>query len=665
VHTRRILAPLLAWTAGILLLAALWLHGGDYYRLGLTGDEARFDHPLHAALRASGSWGHLLGLLGGVLILANLAYLLRRHVPALRRAGSLRGWMAMHVATGLLGTSILAFHSTFSASNAYHQAALGALLLLAFTGLAGRFLYAFVPHNARGEELSIDELVSRVIAAGERDPAAIAARVDRSNRLRGVLSGWRAIHRPLAMIMTTAACVHVVVASLVTWTEIDVYAEAGWYAVAGTTAVLGSSFLLLEVALVRRRRKRARHDLARRIQAELAGLHLPPSLHPVIDLDRCMGSAACIAACPEGTILGFVDGAARLLEGANCIGHGRCAAECPMSAITLVFGTAQRGVDIPNVSSDFESAVPGLYLTGEIGGMGLIRNAVIQSTQAVRHLAARRPRGEGDELDLVVVGAGPAGLTAALAARQAGLRCEVLDQETAGGAILHYPRHKVVMTMPFELPGHGKVTASTISKEELLELFDGACRRAGVSVHQGEGVQAVTRDGPGFVVRTTRRTLRARTVLLCIGRRGSPQTLGVPGEELPTVTYRLLDPAPFGGHHVLVVGGGDSAVEACLALADAGAHPTLSYRQQTLSRPKPANRERFAAAVEAGRVRFEGGTSVQRIERESVMLRRGDQLVQLPNDDTLVLAGGRLPTDFLTACGVTIERRFGERRAGA
>lgn len=661
-HTRRIFPLVLAWTAGLALMAWLWQHGGDYYRLSLASDDARFDHPLHEVLRASGTWGHLLGLLGGLLILANLAYLLRRHLPALRRTGSLRGWMALHVATGLLGTAIITFHASFSASNAFHQVAFWSLLLLAFTGLAGRFLYAFVPHNARGEELTIDELVSRVIAEGEHDEAVIAARVNRSNRLRRVLSGWRTVHRPLAMIMATAACVHVVIASLVTWTDVDVYAEAGWYAVAGTTSVLGAVFVTLEAGLVRRRRLRARHDLGRRIRAELQGLHLPASLHPIIDLNRCMGSAACIAACPEGTILGFVDGAARLLEGANCIGHGRCAAECPTSAITLVFGTSLRGVDIPHVSGHFETDVPGLYLTGEIGGMGLIRNAVVQSTQAMRHLVAHRPRGQGDELDLIIVGAGPAGMTAALCARQEELSFELLDHETLGGAILHYPRHKVVMTSPFELPGHGTVKASTISKEELLELFGGACRRNGVSVRQGEGVEAVTRDGETFVVKTARRSLRARSVLLAIGRRGTPQTLSVPGEEQSNVTYRLLEPEQYGGRNVLVVGGGDSAVEACLALAEAGATATLSYRQPALSRPKPANRERFATAVAEGRVGFEGGTTVTRIERESVTLQRGGAgHVTLPIDDTIVLVGGRLPTDFLAACGVKVERKFGER----
>lgn len=662
VQARRTLPLVLTWTAGLALVAWLWHVGGDYYLLSLTGEEGRFDHPLHESLRASGSWGHVLGLAGALLILANLAYLLRRHLPALRHAGSLRRWMALHVTTGLLGAALVTFHASFSSGNVFHQAALWSLLALALTGLAGRFLYAFVPHTAQGEESTVDELISQVIAKGERDEAAIAARVSGSNRLRRGLSAWRAVHRPLAMLMATAASVHVVIASLVTWTDVDVYAEAGWYAVAGTTAVLGALFIGLEIGLVRRRRIRAQTDLGRRIRAELEGLHLPPSLHPVIDLNRCLGSAACIAVCPEGTILGVVDGAARLLEGTNCIGHGRCAAECPTNAISLVFGTAERGVDIPNVSGAFESDVPGLYLTGEIGGMGLIRNAVIQSAQAIAHLAAHRPRGAGDVLDLVIVGAGPAGMSAALAACQHDLNLALLDQETFGGAILHYPRRKVVMTWPFDLPTHGRVDTPSISKEDLLDLFVGACRRAGVRVSEGERVDAVAREDDHFVVTSTRRTLRARSVLLAIGRRGTPQTLDVPGEELPSVTYRLLEPEQYSGRNVLVVGGGDSAVEACLALAEAGAWPTLSYRQATLSRPKAANRERFVAAVAAGNVRFEGGTTVTRIERESVTLRRGgsDQ-TPLPNDDTIVLVGGRVPTDFLAACGVRVDRKFGAR----
>ena len=489
--------------------------------------------------------------------------------------------------------------------------------------------------------------------------------MSRSNNLRRLLSLWRGVHRPMAMAMVVATTIHVALAALATWSDVNVFAEETWYAVFGGTAIVGLFFLGVELRIARQRRQRGRDDLRARIRSEIEGLDEPPTLHPVIDLDRCIGSAACVAACPEGDILGLVDGAGRLITGANCIGHGRCAAECPTQAITLVFGTARRGVDIPVVSGDFESDVPGLFLSGEIGGMGLIRNAVTQSIQAIGAIA-KRPRGRGEELDLVIVGGGPAGMTAALAAKRAGLRFELLEQEQRGGAILHYPRRKVVTTHPFTLPGCKTCYQRTIPKEDLLELFEIALGDAGIRVHEGEHVQAVRSAGEGeaqgFVIETARRSLRARTVLLSIGRRGTPRHLDVPGEDLPKVIYALIDPEQHRARHALVVGGGDSAVEAALALADAGAASvTLSYRQATLSRPKTVNRERFAEAVAAGRVTFAAETQVTRIEQEFIWLKgTGGEEKSLPNDVLVVLAGGVLPTAFLKAAGVIVERCFGE-----
>ena len=190
--------------------------------------------------------------------------------------------------------------------------------------------------------------------------------------------------------------------------------------------------------------------MRRQLQESVAaGLAEPPSLHPVIDHRICLGSASCVTACPEDAI-GIVNGKAVLINAAHCIGHGACLAACPVDAIKLVFGTETRGIDIPNVSPHFESNVPGLFIAGELGGMGLIRKAAEQGRQAIESIAQARAAARMT-LDVVIVGCGPAGLSAGLSAIEQKLRYALIEQEDSlGGTVFHYPRNKIVMTAPVQ-----------------------------------------------------------------------------------------------------------------------------------------------------------------------------------------------------------------------
>ncbi|MCC6624945.1 MAG: NAD(P)-binding domain-containing protein [Deltaproteobacteria bacterium] len=389
---------------------------------------------------------------------------------------------------------------------------------------------------------------------------------------------------------------------------------------------------------------------------------LPVSLHPVIDPMKCMGSGSCVAACPEGKIIALHGGQAHLVHPEACIGHGACARECPVGAITLVFGSATRGVDIPHVTPTFETNVKGIYIAGELGGMGLIRNAVAQGVQAVSHIA-KRGGGKDGVHDLVIVGAGPAGLAGALVAKQRGLDFVVIDQETAiGGTIGHYPRKKLVMTGPFDLPGWGRVRQREISKEELMRIWTSVVDKEGLEVRLGERLEGLTRDGEVVVLKTTRGELRARHALLAIGRRGTPRRLGIPGEELAKVAYSLREPEVFAGMDVAVVGGGDSALEAAMSLATSGARVTLSYRGDNFFRAKPKNRERFEAMVRNGTIGVRLGTEPTAITEREIVLRHPDGREEsLANDQVLIFAGGELPTKLLAGAGITMERRFGTR----
>jgi thioredoxin reductase/NAD-dependent dihydropyrimidine dehydrogenase PreA subunit len=423
-------------------------------------------------------------------------------------------------------------------------------------------------------------------------------------------------------------------------------------------AALALAFAVVHAAV---RRRQQRRDEAVHAESIEHGLHLPPSLHPVIDPDICIGSLACLKACPEGDILGIVDGAARLIRASECIGHGRCAVACPVNAIKLVFGTAERGVDLPEVNERFESSRRGVHVVGELGGMGLIRNAVEQGTQCAGFLAeALRGRRPADGVDVVIVGAGPAGLATAMGLRANGLSFRVLDQGVFGGTIANYPRQKVVMTEPLELPGAGRLRKRHVAKEELLAFFDKATGKNGFRVDERAKVIGVDGQDGAFVVRTERGSVAARKVVLATGRRGSPRKLGVPGEQLTKVTYLLTDAEQYVGSRVLVVGGGDAAVEAACSLAEQDCEVALSYRGDELSKCRPPNRARAQELADQGHLALLLGSQVKQIAPEVVSVQKGSDTLALPNEYVIACLGGELPLEFLKSVGVGVRRHHGE-----
>jgi thioredoxin reductase (NADPH) len=396
-------------------------------------------------------------------------------------------------------------------------------------------------------------------------------------------------------------------------------------------------------------------------KAKEEGLFEPVSLHPVIN-HNCIATGACIAACPEHDILGIVNGRATTINTSQCVGHGACFHACPTQAITLCIGTEKRGVDLPHVNQNFETNVPGIFIAGELGGMGLIKNSVSQGKQAVDNIAKSITKNHDAAYDLIIVGAGPAGISASLAAKKYQLKSLVLEQDTLGGTVFTFPRSKVVMTSPMDLPLHGKVKLFETSKADLLELWKMVITKYDITIKEKSKVEIIVSENNFFKISTLAgEQFTAKTVLLSIGRRGTPRKLGVPGEENEKVAYRLLEPENIEGKDVIVVGGGDSAIESALLLADKN-KVTLSYRGEAFSRLKPQNSQNINAAIANRKIDVRLNSNILSIAKNEVTLSIGkdsNNLI-LKNDLVYIFAGGELPTQFLEKIGIHITKKFGE-----
>jgi thioredoxin reductase len=424
--------------------------------------------------------------------------------------------------------------------------------------------------------------------------------------------------------------------------------------------------ILLAGAFVRRAGLRQMQAAVRERDRALAHGAVARLQHPVVDLSRCLGCGACVRACPEEGVLELVHGQAMVVAGARCVGHAACERSCPVSAITVTLGDTSDRDDIPALDASLQAiGQDGVFLAGEVTAHALIKTAVehgIAVADAVRRRCDRDGTAGDGVLDLAIVGAGPAGLACALAAKANGLSFVLLEQEsTVGGTVAKYPRRKLVLTQPVELPLHGRLERDTWQKEELVALWQQIVREHDLPVATGEEWLSLERRSDGALdVRTKKGTRAAANVCLAIGRRGVPNRLGVPGEDRRKVAYGLLDAASYQGQRILVVGGGDSAVEAALALCEQdGNEVTLSYRGEAFVRARTRNVERLEAAREAGAVRVLPGSRVLRIDEERVELAfatpSGERRAALANDHVFVLVGGTPPFELLRSAGVSFD----------
>ncbi len=385
----------------------------------------------------------------------------------------------------------------------------------------------------------------------------------------------------------------------------------------------------------------------------------PKAQHPHIDTNYCIGCATCTSVCPEGDVLAMIGGKAVIVNGHKCIGHGLCADACPVGAITMVMASPSMAGDMPYLTPEYETTVPNLFIVGELGGLALIKNAVNQGRDCVDTVAERlkmngSPKAVEGLNDLIVIGAGPAGISASLRAIENNLKYLTIERDEIGGTVAKYPRQKLVMTSPVEFPMYGKFNKLQLSKENLLAFWDMVLNRADFNVSTGEKVEDIKRGDDGiFTVISATNQYRARAVILALGKAGEPRKLGVEGEDLPKVMYRLIEADHYINKKILVVGGGDSAVEAAMGLANqAGNQVTLSYRSERFNRIKERNAKRIEDCMRSGKVKVLFNSSPLEFKPESVILDVAGNQQEIPNDFVWIFAGGTPPNAFLKKIGV-------------
>ncbi|MFQ6607180.1 MAG: NAD(P)-binding domain-containing protein [Fidelibacterota bacterium] len=415
--------------------------------------------------------------------------------------------------------------------------------------------------------------------------------------------------------------------------------------------------LFLVPYIVGMKRKEAR-TRARLVQTREKGQDKALLQHPIINRSVCIGCGICVTSCPEGDVLGIIDGKSAIIHGSHCVGHALCAENCPVGAIKVGLGDISEREDIPALSEHFESNVPGIYIIGELSGLALIRNAISHGITAIDHINNTPSSSSHDGHDVVIVGAGPAGLAAALRAKELGLNYVVIDQDVPGGTILHYPRRKLTLVQPVKLPLYKELKDREYTKEELLEIWETVIAVNELNLKTKFKLLGVERSNGLFTMTTSKGDISTKKLILALGRRGSPRKLGVPGEEMGKVMYKLIDAETYKNRRILVVGGGDSAIEAAIGLANQENNQvTLSYRKANFFRLKTRNEKNVEKAIKEKKLIVIFNSNLKKIETDSVLLDEDKKEIKLENDFVFIFAGGELPFPLLNSIGIEFGKK--------
>jgi thioredoxin reductase len=388
---------------------------------------------------------------------------------------------------------------------------------------------------------------------------------------------------------------------------------------------------------------------------------------PVINAETCIGCSACVDACPYD-VLEIKRYVAVVTRPDDCCGLTLCEQRCPNGSLVVKLGSQNPAPSL--VTEDLESRdVPGLFLAGDVTGQPLIRNAIEQGQRAVAAIHKRsRPRaigGSRDTFDLIIIGAGPAGLSAAIEAKRRGLRATILEQGSIAEGIRSFPRGKIVLDAGAEVAeADAGLWIGECTKEELLRKWQRSVRKHGINVREGQRVTSAARapadgcfDVSALLTDGGQVRYRSDSILVCIGRRGTPRKLDaeIPETMQDRVHYALSNATSFRGERVLVVGLGDTAMEAAIALsAQAGTHVTVSYRGPAFRRGKQRNIETLRNLVRQGKIDMRFSSEVTCVDRGRVILRNvsDGSLKNCEIDRVFVLIGSFAAWGFLEALGL-------------
>lgn len=430
---------------------------------------------------------------------------------------------------------------------------------------------------------------------------------------------------------------------------------ARWWLVWGAGAVtLGA--LGYAGSVFARRRLRARPSGAAGAEKPADRVRLPQ-----IDTNTCLGCYACVDVCPYDvfTVERYV---AKVERPEVCCGLTLCEQVCPNGSLVITDGEPIG--NRPQLDDDLQArSAPGVYLAGDVTGLPLIKNAIRQGSAAVKRIADTLPKKHDGDLDLVIVGAGPAGISAALEAKQLGLRYTIIEQGTVAQSIKSFPRGKLVFDQPLELPVTGKLWLAEATKEELLAKWTRVIREERIAVREGMRFETLVRERDVIVVRARelateeQHDLRAARVLLAIGMRGSPRKLPVALSSAveSKVFYHLADAREFSGQRVMVVGLGDVAMECAVALAhQPDCTVTLVHRGAGFTRGKKRNIDEVKRLVDAGRIELMLKSEIFGVEQDHVVVATGDAHTRVENDAVFVMIGSHAPSALLEKAGVAL-----------
>ncbi len=323
-------------------------------------------------------------------------------------------------------------------------------------------------------------------------------------------------------------------------------------------------------------------------------------------------------------------------------------------------GTVEK---LPASNPDGSTHVPGLYITGDLRGVPLLKFAADSGARVIdtlrRELASRPRAPEAGVVDVAVIGAGVSGAAAILEAKAHGLSFHWFEANEPFSTVVNFPKRKPIFTYPKDARPAGRLQVSADIKELLVDELVAQIQSANVAPERAH-VERTRRRGDAFdVFLSDGRTVRASTVVCALGRSGDFRRLDVPGETLDKVYNRLHDPADFAGKRVLVVGGGDSALETTVALAEAGAAVTLSYRGASFNRAKEENAYAVARLQSRSALRVLMSSTVREIRPDSVSIASSDENVEsIPNDIVFVMIGREAPLGFFRRSGVRIHAEW-------